>query len=233
MCQRASATPPPRELPPRRSVCVLIDTRTLLISRAVPSSYCYWQWHRCGSLYWSCACSSAPVCRSGHMAVPRSVSGAKGATVTSHWYSRGLRVSAAIAIAQRRRAQAHCRCAAAAADAAAASDEAPTLEEQAVAFSGLMDYAGASGPLELRAAPAGRGLGLFATAAVPEGGVLLSVPRSLCIAIDTDAGSLTIPEGDWPRLGGGIARPDEPLPCEQSSFGQPQALCCVLSHRHT
>jgi hypothetical protein len=35
----------------------------------------------------------------------------------------------------------------------------------------------------------------------------------MCIAIDNDTGSMTIPAGDWPRLSGGLMQ-DNALTCE-------------------
>jgi hypothetical protein len=39
------------------------------------------------------------------------------------------------------------------------------------------------------------------------------VPRSLCIVIDNETGSMSIPAGDWPRLSGGLMQ-ETALTCE-------------------
>lgn len=56
------------------------------------------------------------------------------------------------------------------------------------------------------------GIGLFAKQDFAKGQTIIKVPRSICIVIDNDTGALTIPQGDWPRLSGGIMQEGEPLP---------------------
>jgi hypothetical protein len=58
------------------------------------------------------------------------------------------------------------------------------------------------------------GIGLFAKQDFAKGQTIIKVPRSICIVIDNDTGALTIPQGEWPRLSGGIMQEGEPLTCE-------------------
>jgi hypothetical protein len=57
------------------------------------------------------------------------------------------------------------------------------------------------------------GLGLFMTAKAAAGDVVLSVPMSLCLAVDyaSTSGSLALPAGSWPRVQRGIQK-DDALP---------------------
>eukprot|EP00878_Enallax_costatus_P025614 GHUV01027424.1.p1 GENE.GHUV01027424.1~~GHUV01027424.1.p1 ORF type:complete len:143 (+),score=2.27 GHUV01027424.1:208-636(+) len=59
----------------------------------------------------------------------------------------------------------------------------------------------------------GSGIGLFAVRSISQGDTILRVPKSLCIILDNDTGSLSIPKGDWPRLTGGIMQ-ETALTCE-------------------
>lgn len=70
------------------------------------------------------------------------------------------------------------------------------------------------------------GIGLFATQPCAKGDTIIRVPRSLCIVIDNETGSLSIPQGQWPRLSGGIVQEGEPLTCEYTLHS---CCCCCRS----
>jgi hypothetical protein len=83
-------------------------------------------------------------------------------------------------------------------------------------------------PVRLNQSTDGRGIGLFATEGLAKGATILRVPRSLCIVIDNDSGSMTIPNGGWPRLSGGLMQ-DNALTCEWC--GSSCSCCCCCCRR--
>lgn len=80
-------------------------------------------------------------------------------------------------------------------------------------FEDICNYHDISTPIKLEYSKEGSGVGLFALDSIAKGDTILRVPRSLCIILDNDNGSLSIPKGDWPRLTGGIMQ-ETALTCE-------------------
>lgn len=71
-------------------------------------------------------------------------------------------------------------------------------------FEDICNYHDIKAPVKLQRSTEGSGIGLFAVNSIAKGDTILRVPKSLCIVLDNDNGSLSIPKGDWPRLTGGI-----------------------------
>lgn len=119
-----------------------------------------------------------------------------------------------------RRQQRAAPSAGAAADAAAAVS--PVVLQDNL-FQDLCAYHGVSSSVRLQSSAGGAGL--FAVEAVAAGDTIMRVPRSLCIVIDNEAGSMSIPQGPWPRLSGGLMQDEAELTCEwREAAGPAHAL---------
>ena len=85
----------------------------------------------------------------------------------------------------------------------------PATADASVAFAQLLKSLRVEHAVELKGGP--RGLGLFTLSSAPKGSVILTLPQSICIAINNESGELSLPgRGDWPRLREGLGAP-EPL----------------------
>ncbi|KAI3436404.1 hypothetical protein D9Q98_005821 [Chlorella vulgaris] len=118
----------------------------------------------------------------------------------------------------RKRNVAPCRCDATAQAAAAPAPQVAATDQQ-VAFAELSASNLATCSVAVQPWSAGPGsvhtpgLGLFMTATAAAGDVVLSVPMSLCLAVDyaSTSGGLALPAGSWPRVQRGILK-DDALP---------------------